>query len=79
MKTVDELIDKLGEIANENGIDSAASMVEWLPQLFKEHSEMKVAIENAKGCLVCAAISNPSEICETTYQMLNTVKTDKML
>jgi hypothetical protein len=54
-------------------------MVQWLPQLFKEHSEMKIVIDNAKNCLVCAAVSDPSEICNTTYEMLESVKTETML
>ena len=66
----DEVIQKLGKIANDNGIDCLASLATWLPGILKEHAEMTTRIEEAKNCLVCLAIGDPVEICNNTFDIL---------
>lgn len=34
-------------------------------------NEMEGKIDNAKNCLVCAPIADPSEIIDNTYEILN--------
>lgn len=35
-----------------------------------EIQQLRQQIEDAKNCLVCCAIGDPSEVCENTYKIL---------
>lgn len=68
---MDEILEKIISVANENGIDSISALADWLPEIFKENTELKKKINDAKNCLVCSAIADPFEVCENTLEILN--------
>lgn len=65
------IMEKLLSTANENGVDSLTALADWLPSLFKENTELKKKINDAKNCLVCAGIADPFEVCENTLSILD--------
>jgi hypothetical protein len=67
---LDEIIDSLTNTANEHGIDSIASLALWLPELLERKEVLEERVRDALDVLVCAPIGDPSEILETTYQIL---------
>ena len=44
-----------------------------LLELVKEKGRLEEKIEAAKNCLVCASISDPSEVCENALEILEGV------
>lgn len=77
-KELEECIANLVCIPNESGIDCLTSLVQLLPRFLKERDDMRQKIENAIGCLVCAGISDPHEVCENTLSILLYTLEDKL-
>lgn len=67
---MDEMMESLLKTANENGIDCLASLEIHLPHLLREKDVMERKIEEAIGCLLCAGISSPLEVCLNTLSIL---------
>jgi len=47
LATLETTLNSLTETANNNGIDSLASLANWLPEVFRERDEMRLKLFNA--------------------------------